>query len=674
MADLTRTIGIVFEATNNAGPAMDGLNKSLTSIGGSASSAADLWQDAAGRWRNSAGQFATEAEKAAAGAEKIGASGQRLNELTLAFKALAAAVVIKEFIDANVEAEKFERAMTLLKGSTRAAGVEFDYIKGLANRLGLELFSTADAYVSLTAATKGTALEGRATRDIFEAVSSSMSLLGKSSDDTKGALLAIGQMVSKGTVSMEELRGQLGERLPGAFQTAAKAMGTTTKGLDDLVSSGKLTAEEFLPKFAKALRETFGSTDDIEGYQAAWNRLQNALKESFIQIGQTGVMDVLTKGVQAATASVVGAVAGFTLLGEVIGAVAGAIATGHFSGLGDAIDAAMTKAADKTRAASEAMLTFKSTSKDTEEAAGKVGTAVAAGMGQAALSASEAEKASKALVASLKEIGVNPDKVIDPLIHITKAFTDLATNPVVKGDQIMAGLFVTLDKLKASDSVKGIQDALVKAFESGKLTAHEFATALETVDLKTQGLWGAQQKAAAAALQHKDSLEKTAKAAEEAKQKSDEYRLKLEEIASNERIKVIEARVNLNIAQLQADAEKVKAIFASLDNTVGSTGDLLGKLFDKLGSNLETLDKVDLKNQIELENKRRQEALDLQKELTRATIDEIRARTRAMEGGDALIKINGDGLAPHLEAFMWEILKQVQTRVNRDGLGMLLGM
>ena len=34
---------------------------------------------------------------------------------------------------------------------------------------------------------------------------------------------------------------------------------------------------------------------------------------------------------------------------------------------------------------------------------------------------------------------------------------------------------------------------------------------------------------------------------------------------------------------------------------------------------------------------------------------------------------NGDGLQPHLEAFMWEILEAIQVRVNADGYEMLLG-
>ena len=39
-----------------------------------------------------------------------------------------------------------------------------------------------------------------------------------------------------------------------------------------------------------------------------------------------------------------------------------------------------------------------------------------------------------------------------------------------------------------------------------------------------------------------------------------------------------------------------------------------------------------------------------------------------------MIKIDGDGLAPHLEAFMFQILENIQTRVNANGEEMLLGL
>jgi succinate dehydrogenase/fumarate reductase flavoprotein subunit len=147
----------------------------------------------------------------------------------------------------------------------------------------------------------------------------------------------------------------------------------------------------------------------------------------------------------------------------------------------------------------------------------------------------------------------------------------------------------------------------------------------------------------------------------------------MEEIASNERIKTIEAFVSLNIAGLEADMERVKATFASLDTTISSTGDLLGSLFGNLADTENRWKEIAIEEQIDLENKRRQDALDLQKRLTEAEIARIEAQTRQLERGDPWIKIDGTGLEPQLEAFMWEILKAIRTQVNAEFAEFLLG-
>ena len=81
------------------------------------------------------------------------------------------------------------------------------------------------------------------------AVSKAATTLGLSSSEADGALLAVSQMMSKGTVQAEELRGQLGERLPGAFQIAARAMGVSTSELGKMLEAGQVIAEDFLPQY-----------------------------------------------------------------------------------------------------------------------------------------------------------------------------------------------------------------------------------------------------------------------------------------------------------------------------------------------------------------------------------------------------------------------------------------
>lgn len=165
---------------------------------------------------------------------------------------------------------------------------------------------------------------------------------------------------------------------------------------------------------------------------------------------------------------------------------------------------------------------------------------------------------------------------------------------------------------------------------------------------------------------------KTSQAVDEAKKKSDDFLLKIEEIASNERIKTIEAKVSLDIARLETDAERVKSVFASIDTTIGSTGDLLGNLFG-LFKDADPFEQLEIKEQIDLENKRRQEALDIQKKLAEAEIARIEAQTRQLDRGDPWIRIDGTGLAPQLEAFMFEILKAIRTQVSADFGNFLLG-
>jgi TP901 family phage tail tape measure protein len=152
--------------------------------------------------------------------------------------------------------------------------------------------------------------------------------------------------------------------------------------------------------------------------------------------------------------------------------------------------------------------------------------------------------------------------------------------------------------------------------------------------------------------------------------------VQLATLASNERIKNIEANVSLNIANLEANTKIATALIDGISNTITSTGDVLGGLFSQFGN----FDKMGfsqqwkIQDQIDIENKLRQDAFDLQKRLTDAQIEMMQAQTNALVNGDSLIKIDGSGLAPHLEAFMWEVLKAVQVRVNADGLKLLLGV
>lgn len=170
------------------------------------------------------------------------------------------------------------------------------------------------------------------------------------------------------------------------------------------------------------------------------------------------------------------------------------------------------------------------------------------------------------------------------------------------------------------------------------------------------------------------SVGESAKKVEEATKKSEDFQVKMEQIASNERIKNIEAIVSINTERLKADTERVKATFSSIDTTIKSTGDLLGSLFGNLVGTDDPFKSSKIESQIALENERRQKALDIQKQLAEAEIERIQAQTRALDRGDAILKIDGTGLEPELEAFMWKILKKIRVRANAEYSDYLLGL
>lgn len=197
----------------------------------------------------------------------IRAIGAITSRATLAFAAGTAALVglgvgfakfTKEAVRVRLEFEQIEARLIAAVGTSAAAGQEFNFIADVASNLGLALGQTAKQYSSLAAAAEGTELAGDPVRELFLGTAEAAAALRLSTDDTGGALRALQQIISKGTVQAEELRGQFGERIPGAFKIAADALGVTTQQLNKLLKDGQVLATDLLPKLGRELRRRFG--------------------------------------------------------------------------------------------------------------------------------------------------------------------------------------------------------------------------------------------------------------------------------------------------------------------------------------------------------------------------------------------------------------------------------
>jgi len=159
-------------------------------------------------------------------------------------------------------------------GSEYAASRQLDFVYRQTQQIGLQFQSAAEAAKTFFAASQGTPLE-RDMNSIFSGIANAAAAMQMPMEDVNGVFLALGQMVSKGKVQAEELRGQLGERLPGAFRMAAEAMGMSTAELDKFMADGKLLSEDLLPRLAEALDEKYAESArrSAEGLQGSINTM-----------------------------------------------------------------------------------------------------------------------------------------------------------------------------------------------------------------------------------------------------------------------------------------------------------------------------------------------------------------------------------------------------------------
>ena len=127
----------------------------------------------------------------------------------------------------------------------------------------------------------------RELEGLYRGLSAATKATGGSTEDLNGVLLAATQVLSKGKVSAEELRGQIGERLPGAFSLFAQATGRTTQQLDEDLKAGAVSAEEFVTDFAKFINTKYkdAAAEIADSPSEAGARLERTLKNLQVAIG-----------------------------------------------------------------------------------------------------------------------------------------------------------------------------------------------------------------------------------------------------------------------------------------------------------------------------------------------------------------------------------------------------
>lgn len=228
-------------------------------------------------------------------AAALGAGGLELTDL------------VSRFIEVAKESSRVTTALKNVSGTTGQFAENQRFLLDMAKKYGLEINALTGNYAKFTAAASISGMTILEQRKIFESMSRAVTAFGMSAEDSDGVFLALSQMMSKGKISSEELRLQMGERLPIALQAMAKAAGTSVAGLDELMKKGKLMSADVLPKFAKALDEMIPNVD-TDNLETSLNRLKNTftelVDEADIEGKYKSLIDWVTGAVKTATENI----------------------------------------------------------------------------------------------------------------------------------------------------------------------------------------------------------------------------------------------------------------------------------------------------------------------------------------------------------------------------------
>ena len=299
--DVTNSLNITLlqNATNAANAA--GQQRNLAGQAGRVAGAANNAASGINNAGNAAGRAAREFRLAAGNMRGLENSMNLGFQAASAFRVAIGSITLGTFTQSVFRAgdalEQFKITMEVASGSVKAAQSDLEFIDDMATRLGTSLTASRDAFSKFAVSAQIAGVESGQTRDIFESVSTAMAVLGRGTEDQRLAFLALEQMMSKGVISAEELRRQLGERLPGAVNLMARAVGVSTQELQKMLKAGELVSSEVLPKFADELNRVFGSQLDRTFNRAGSNlgRLQVEFQKLLEIVANSGFLDTLSR-------------------------------------------------------------------------------------------------------------------------------------------------------------------------------------------------------------------------------------------------------------------------------------------------------------------------------------------------------------------------------------------
>lgn len=239
---------------------------------------------------------------AAFGAANASLSGfsRILFNTNAAVAALGGAFAMRELTQSIMEFEKFSNTLRTVSATGGEFQRNMQFLIAEADRVGFSVGEVGNSFARLSLAMKGAGFSSDEARTSFTQLTEASRNFGLSSADTMGVIRALEQSMSKGKFMAEEVRLQLGDRLPIAMAALDKAVSKVDGRQADLnkrFEEGSIDVKRYGLEFINQINLMSGGADALartsNSIAAAFGRLGTEFSLFANAIGEGGLNDAV---------------------------------------------------------------------------------------------------------------------------------------------------------------------------------------------------------------------------------------------------------------------------------------------------------------------------------------------------------------------------------------------
>lgn len=188
----------------------------------------------------------------------LGATYHLTTLLRVALGSLTLGSLVKGLFTATATMQQFDRMIEAVATSQEEVANNKAFVNQLTTDIPVALDVVQASFGRFNASIRLSGYSSQQAQKLFTQLSTSFAVLHLNTEQMSNAFLAVEEMFNKGTVTSQQLKRQLSQYLPAAFELTASSMGVTTAKLAHLMQQGEVSAD-VLFKLGDRLQEIYGA-------------------------------------------------------------------------------------------------------------------------------------------------------------------------------------------------------------------------------------------------------------------------------------------------------------------------------------------------------------------------------------------------------------------------------